>query len=267
MLERLRIGLSLLPLTLLPFYFLPSTFISLVSPTPVHATNWNRYNVVFKSGIRHLNKGNYQKALEFFSKAIDIYKRDPAAFYNRGIANEELENYQEAIEDYKKSLTMDGLMYTANTHNNIGFSYLQLEDFDNALLHLNKAISIKSNEGSYYNNRGNVYINQEKWEKALKDFETAKGKYLKKKEKMDEYFYYDIGYIHYNLGSYQKAIDNYDKAIEINPQESMFYSDKGDALYELGEEDIACENYIKASKLGDEETKNYLNSRDGKWCK
>ena len=267
MLKRVRISLSLFPFTLLPFYFSPSTFISLVSPAPVHATNWNRYNVVFNSGIRNLNQGNYQKALEFFSKAIDIYKRDPAAFYNRGIANEELENYKEAIEDYKKSLTMDGLMYTANTHNNIGFSYLQLEDFDNALKHLNKAISIKSDDGSYYKNRGNVYLNQEKWEKALKDYETAKGKYLKSKENIDEYFYNDIGYIHFNLGSYQQAIDNYDKAIEINPNESMFYSEKGDALYELGEEDIACENYIKASKLGDEETKNYLNSRDGKWCK
>ena len=133
-----------------------------------------------------MNKGNYQKALEFFSKAIDIYKRDPAAFYNRGIANEELENYKEAIEDYKKSLTMDGLMYTANTHNNIGFSYLQLEDFNNALIHLNRAINIKSDEGSYYNNRGNLYINLEEWEKALKDYETAKGKYLRKKKNIDE---------------------------------------------------------------------------------
>ena len=266
MLKKVRIGLSLFPFTLLPFYFSPSTFISLVPPAPVHATNWNRYNVVFNSGIRNLNQGNYQKALEFFSKAIDIYKRDAAAFYNRGIANEELENYKEAIEDYKKSLTMDGLIYTANTHNNIGFSYLQLEDFDNALIHLNKAISIKSNDGSYYNNRGSVYLNQERWEEALKDYQTAKGKYLKKKENINEYFYNDIGYIHFNLGSYQHAIDNYDKAIEINPDESIFYSDKGDALYELGYKDIACENYIKASELGNQETINYLNSGDGKWC-
>jgi len=267
MLHRVRIGLYLFPFTLLPFYFLPSTFISLVSPTPVHANNWNRYNIVFKSGIRNLNQGNYQKALEFFSKAIDIYKRDPAAFYNRGLVHEKLENYKEAIEDYKKSLTMDGLMYTANTHNNIGSSYLQLEDFDNALIHLNKAISIKSDEGSYYNNRGIVYFNQEKWEKGIKDYETAKGKYLKKKEELDEYFYNDIGYIYFNLGSYQQAIDNFDKAIEINPEESMFYSDKADALYELGEENIAYENYIKASELGDEDTQNNLNSRDGRWCK
>ena len=267
MLKRVRICLYLFPFTLLPFYFLQSSFISLISPTPVHANNWNRYNIVFKSGIRNLNQGNYQKALKFFSKAIDIYKRDPAAFYNRGLVHEKLENYKEAIEDYKKSLTMDGLMYTANTHNNIGSSYLQLEDFDNALIHLNKAISIKSDDGSYYHNRGIVFFNQEKWEKALEDYETAKGKYLKKKEELDEYFYNDIGYIYFNLGLYQQAIVNFDNAIEINPGESMFYSDKADALYELGEGDIACENYIKASELGDEDTQNYLYSRDGSWCK
>ena len=265
--RKFLINLFLFPISLLSVGFLQLNILNLISPSAVHATNWNKYNLEFESGLRNLNQGNYQKALEFFTKAIDIYKRDPAGYYNRGMANEELGNYKEAIDDYKKSMTMDGKMYKADTYYNIGYSYIQLEDFDNALINLNEAINIKSDEGSYYHDRGYVFLNQEKWDEALKDYEVAKVKYLKKKENLDEYFYSEIGYIYYNLGSLKLAIDNYDKAIEINPNEGYFYTDKGDALYDLGKEDEACANYINSSELGYEEIQDYLNSSDGDWCK
>ena len=157
------INLFLFPISLLSGGFLQLNIASLISPSAVHATNWNKYNVEFKNGLRNLNQENYQKALEFFTKAIDIYKGDPAAFYNRGLANQELGNYKEAIEDYKKSMTMDGKMYKANTHNNIGYSYIQLEDYYNALIHLNKAIEIKPKEGMFYSDKGDAlyYLGKE----------------------------------------------------------------------------------------------------------
>ena len=265
--RKFLINSFLFPISLLSVVFLQLNISNLISPSAVHATNWNAYDVSKKSGLRNLKNGNYQKAVEFFTKAINIYNRDSDSYYFRGEANQGLGNHNEAIADFKKSMTMDGIGYKANTNYMIGYSYIQLEDFDNALIHLNKAISIKSDKGGYYYSRGYVYLNQEKWDEALKDYEVAKVKYLKKKEKLDEYFYSEIGYVHYNLGSLKLAIDNYDKAIEINPKEGFFYSDKGDALYDLGKEDDACANYIKSSELGYEEIKDYLNSSDGDWCK
>ncbi len=157
------INLFLFPISLLSGGFLQLNIASLISPSAVHATNWNKYNMEFKNGLRNLNQENYQKALEFFTKAIDIYKRDPGAFYNRGLANQELGNYKEAIDDYKRSMTMDGKMYKASTHNNIGYSYIQLEDYDNALIHLNKAIEIKPKEGMFYSDKGDAlyYLGKE----------------------------------------------------------------------------------------------------------
>ena len=331
------LNLFLLPISLLSVGFLHLNISSLISPPAVRATNWNKYDISKKSGLRNLKNGNYQKAVEFFTEAINNYKGDSDAYYfrgeanqglgnhkkaiddfkksltmdgigyeantnnmigysyiqledfenalihlnkaisiksdqgdyynNRGEANQGLGNHKKAIDDFKKSLTMDGIGYEANTNNMIGYSYIQLEDFENALIHLNKAISIKSDQGDYYNNRGYVYLNQEKWDEALTDYETAKVKYLKKKENLDEYFYSEIGYIHYNLGSLKLAIDNYDKAIKINPKEGYFYAGKGDALYDLGQENDACANYNKSSELGYEEINDYLNSTDGDWCK
>ena len=261
------LNLFLLPISLLSVGFLHLNISSLISPPAVRATNWSKYDISKKNGLRNLKNGNYQKAVEFFTEAINNYKGDSDAYYFRGEANQGLGNHKKAIDDFKKSLTMDGIGYKANTNNMIGYSYIQLEDFENALKHLNKAISIKSDQGDYYNNRGYVYLNQEKWDEALTDYETAKVKYLKKKENLDEYFYSEIGYIHYNLGSLKLAIDNYDKAIKINPKEGYFYAGKGDALYDLGQENDACANYNKSSELGYEEINDYLNSTDGDWCK
>jgi|TARA_B100001989_G_C24480167_1_gene433958 tetratricopeptide (TPR) repeat protein len=267
MTKKFFLNLCFFPLSILSVGFLQLNISKLISPSAVHATNWNAYNKHVESGGRNLNNGNYQKAVDFYNKALKIYKRDGAIFYNRALSNYELGNYEEAIEDYKEALNLENKMRSAITHLNIGNAYKEIEDFEKALFHFNKAISIKPNEGFYYQDRGSLYWELEKWDEALKDYEIAKSKYLKKKVKIDEYFYNDIGYVYFKLGSFNLAIDNYEKAIEINPKEGMFYTDRGDALYELGKEDEACENYIKSSELGYEEIQDYLNSSDGDWCK
>ena len=265
--RKFLLNLCLFPISLLSVVFFQLNTFNLISSPAVHANNWNAYNKHVENGGRNLNNGNYQKAIDFYNKALKIYKRDGAIFYNRALSNYELGNYKEAIEDYKEALNLEDKMRSAITHLNIGNSYKEIEEYEKALFHINKAISIKPNEGFYYQDRGYLYWELDKWDEALKDFETAKSKFLKKKEKIDEYFYNDIGYVYFKLGSYNLAIDNYQKAIEMNPKEGMFYSDKGDALYELGKEDEACANYINSSELGYEQIQDYLNSSDGGWCK
>ena len=170
-------SLFLFPISLISVSVLPLNLFNLISPTAVHATNWNKFNIAFKNGLRHLNRGNYQKALDFYNEAIGIYNKDPAAYYNRGLANQELGNHLDAVDDFKKSMTMDGKMYKGNTHNNIGWSYSQLEDYDNALIHFNKAIEIKPKEGYFYADKGDTLLELGKEEEAcsnyLKSFELV----------------------------------------------------------------------------------------------
>ena len=170
--------LFLFPISLITVGVLPLNLFHLISPTAaVHATNWNKYNIAFKNGLRHLNRGNYQKALDFYNEAIGIYNKDPASYYNRGLANQELGNHLDAVDDFKKSMTMDGKMYKANTHYNIGWSYSELEDYDNALIHFNKAIEIKPKEGYFYADKGDALYELGKEEEAcsnyLKSFELG----------------------------------------------------------------------------------------------
>ena len=163
-------NLFLFPISLISVSVLPLNLFNLISPTAVHATNWNKYNILFKNGLRHLNRGNYQKALDFYNEAIGIYNKDPGAYYNRGLANQELGNHLDAVDDFKKSMTMDGKMYKANTHYNIGWSYSELEDYDKALIHFNKAIEIKPKEGYFYVDKGDTLLELGKEEEACSNY-------------------------------------------------------------------------------------------------
>ena len=68
-------------------------------------------------------------------------------------------------------------MYKGSTHNNIGWSYSELEDYDNALIHFNKAIEIKPKEGYFYADKGDTLYELGKEEEAcsnyLKSFELG----------------------------------------------------------------------------------------------
>jgi tetratricopeptide (TPR) repeat protein len=54
----------------------------------------------FNEGLTLSKRGQYQEALVYYDRAIEIDPHDPDVFYNRGIALEKLGRYQEARESF-----------------------------------------------------------------------------------------------------------------------------------------------------------------------
>ena len=104
------------------------------------ATNWNAFKLNFDNGYRSLNKGNYQKALDYLNKAIKNYALDGPTYYNRGNAYMGLEKYQEAIKDYLRSIELDSDTGNQYAYNNIAVSYVNLGDYKNAIKYINLSI-------------------------------------------------------------------------------------------------------------------------------
>ena len=87
---------------------------------------------------------------------------------------------------------------------------------------------------------------------------------------MDSDYYNELGIAQENLGDLQGALLNYNKAIEANyPKEEkyIYYYNRGYIVEELGDYESACKDYKVAATLGDEETIEWLNTKDGEWCK
>ncbi len=267
------------------FFSLSSDFALLTKE--VKATNWNAYKLNFENGYRMLNKGEYEKAIEYFNKAIKQYSREGAAYYNRGNAYSELGKSEEAIKDYLTSIELDSETGNQYAYNNISIEYDALGDYKNAIKYINLAIKAYPKDGLYFMNRGSYNLELENFDQAVKDYEKAGELYLKYKNRsggyaecpkgknlihcqMDSWYYYDLGWAKENLDDLKGALDNYNQAIKINfpiEEKYFWFSRRGDIKYEMGDEEGACNDYKLAVSLGDEETSEWLNSRDGKWCK
>ncbi len=57
-------------------------------------------------GLAYGDKGEYDRAITDYDKAIALNPEDAVAYYNRGVAYEELGNKQQAATDYQKALSL-----------------------------------------------------------------------------------------------------------------------------------------------------------------
>jgi lipoprotein NlpI len=72
------------------------------------AINPNQPEPYFNLGVVHLNQGNTRSAVEMFSRAIELGTALPAAaYYGRGLANEDSGNIRAAYADLKRAAALE----------------------------------------------------------------------------------------------------------------------------------------------------------------
>ncbi len=151
------------------------------------------------------NEGEYQKAVNYYTLAIqnepsnkeyiddrgwiyiDLQKYDSAYndfnfliqldstsyyyYFNRAYVLDYLDSINEAIRDYYLSLKYkDNYKYT---YNNLGYEYDRLKDYKNAVKYYSKSIELDSTYTLALHNRGILYYNQKKYDKAITDLKQA----------------------------------------------------------------------------------------------
>jgi tetratricopeptide (TPR) repeat protein len=194
-------------------------------------------------GVVYDNLGDYNKALEYHFKALEIRKAvlgenhsDTAISYNNiGNVYSYLGEYDKALEYYNKALEITKAVLgenhadTASSYNNIGVVYDELGDYDKALYFKNKALEIQKevlgekhpDTAMSYNNIGVVYFNLGNYDKALEYFIKAleiQKEVLGEKHPDTAMSYNNIGVVYKNLGDYDKALELYNKSLEIRKE-------------------------------------------------
>ena len=193
-------------------------------------------------GNTYFNLKKYNKAIEDYSKAIDLNPDNPSYYNNRGDTYFNLKEYDKAIEDYSRAIDLNP--DNASYYNNRGDAYFNLKKYNKAIEDYSKAIDLNPDNASYYNNRGNAYFNLKEFEKAINDCNRAINLNPKK-----SLYFYNRGISYKNLKQYEKAINDYNKAIDLNPDYVSAYNNRGTAYFNLGEFEKAIEEYDKAIEL------------------
>lgn len=128
-----------------------------------------RARVAYEAGLRLLGPSDFKGAIEKFSDSISI-RATPAAYVERGNAYRNLNQHEKALEDWSRAIDLDSsseLAYSAR-----GTHYRITGKNAEALVDLDRSLQIKPNVEAFYQ-RGQVYASQGRFEEALKDYDQA----------------------------------------------------------------------------------------------
>ena len=118
--------------------------------------------------------GQIDRAIEAYSRALELNPRDAEAYNNRGIAYHRKREVDQAIKDYSKVMELNpGL---AIAYNNRGVAHNSKGKVDGAIEDYNIAIGLNPDFVDAYYNRGEVWLRRREWEKAKADLITAKSR-------------------------------------------------------------------------------------------
>jgi tetratricopeptide (TPR) repeat protein len=191
----------------------------------------------FIQGNVAYKKGDYEKAIGFFSEAIEKTPTFADAYNNRGsskLANDDLNG---AIKDFEKAVSLDNDFVLAKY--NLGNALSNTDRLDESL-NILKSIKKKYKDSSFYFvTLSNIYIQKNKFTDAQQVLQKA----LSLNNQNDKALT-NLGFVQYQEKDYSQAKINFEKAIEINPKQDF-------ALNNLSLVYAHENNFSKAIELAD----------------
>lgn len=187
-------------------------------------------------------ENNYDKAIEYYTKAIEINSADNEAYTNRGNVYFDQQKSDLAYSDFKKALSIKPDYYTAM--DNLGALFGLRGQYDSALIYLNKSLAIKPDYLPSYKNRGLVYTELNRKEEAIKDFEK-----VLQYEPDNPDIYNVIGDCYRSLEKYQEALTAINKAISLKP-DPHFYLNRSYCYNALKDIESARRDALIAKQAG-----------------
>ena len=153
------------------YFALPISEISEVISSKTNISEIDNPIDYFESGTIANEKEDYKEAEFYFSKYLDKFSNDIAAYYNRGYARFKLKEYKNAISDFNKVIDYDKLdgksyFYRANCY------YYSVE-YKNAYTDYTNALMLDSIDADIYYNRGHACIKLNDLNGAIRDWEKA----------------------------------------------------------------------------------------------
>ena len=210
-----------------------------LSEMEVHLHDAHAY---FDRGNIYQGKGDYDRAIEAFNRAIEIKQDYAEAYTNRGVAYHSKDDYNRAIKDHNKAIELNPGY--AEAHFNHGNAYSDKGDYDHAIEAFNKAIAIKGDFAAAYTNRGLVYHGKGDYDRAIRDHNKA----LDLNPSYAE-AYFNRGDVCQSKSDYDLAIANYTKAIELKPDFAGAYNHRDDAYHAKGDFASVIAEYTRLIEL------------------
>jgi tetratricopeptide (TPR) repeat protein len=227
-------------------------------------------------GLIETKLENFEEAIGYFNRAIDLNPTDPDYFLNRGITHLTKGDSINAVKDFEETLRLNpesslarhnlAIVNKSNSYVNDsetllneaieknpalpypyaerGLLRLKKGDQIGALEDYNEAIKINPKEPDYWLNRGIIKEQSKDLQGALEDYKqviTLKPDYEKG--------WLNHGNVLVKLNRFEDAIEDYSVAIFYYLEYGLAYYNRGIAYHRIGKLNEACNDLTKAKSL------------------
>lgn len=128
-------------------------------------------------------------------------------------------DHNQALNYYRQAIEVDNKYYPA--HLNLGVTYLEAKKYELAIESFKQAITLSPKAPAPHLNLGIAYIQTAKYEEAVRELTLANDYQPGSVETL-----YQLGFAYEKLQKYKEAADQYNGALQFNPK----YSQATDAL-------------------------------------
>jgi tetratricopeptide (TPR) repeat protein len=202
----------------------------------------------FYSGTRWAERGEYNKAIQDLTKALEIDRTNVDIFVNRAATWEALGQYEKAFSDFSEAIMLDAKLPDA--YFGRGNCCLGLKHYQRAIREFDNAIEIKPDYSEAFCNRGIAYDNISDKQNALRDYS-----YALEINPNDTIALIKRADIYDSLGLSSEALRDYNHALELDPNLFVGYINRADCYSNLGEHKKARDDCNKALLIDPKSTK------------
>jgi tetratricopeptide (TPR) repeat protein len=205
----------------------------------------------YKEGQAYFNSGNYEKADESFSKAIDGNKERADYYISYAMNLIQLKRYEDAIINFERSiLDKDNGVVRKNNkraYRGEGIAYYRAYDYASAIENFNKALKINELEDmnqDILSYKGKAQEKSGLYKEAAKTFTE-----IIENNKSNAQAYINRGDIYHKMGEYEKSLADYNKAIKLKASNYDYYLAKYFLLLDMEDKEGAGEVLNQAAAI------------------
>ena len=203
-------------------------------------------------GLAFRQRGDFEKAINAFDKALELAPEDMRICRNRGIAKRASGDISGAIADFDQAITLNPEYGEA--YGGRGIAKRVSGDHQGAIADFDKVIELNPQSVLAYRNRGLTKRILGDHQDAIADFDKA----------LDLNPQYAQAYVGRGIakrasGDHQGAIADFNKALELNPRYASAYNHRGTAKYDSGDHQGAIVDLNRAIELNSQFVDAYYN--------
>jgi tetratricopeptide (TPR) repeat protein len=237
-------------------YFLKSDFENAIAELDSSIKDSATATAFYSKGVIFDLQGNYQAAIELYSKAINADPNFTLAYYKRANCKRMVGDAS-ALADLKRAVELKpdfvgAIVDVAHMEAPQGNATKVIIDM------LSKSIQSQPNSYFLYNYRGIQRYSSGDNKGAIEDFDQV----LKLNPTSSEAYYYR-GIINGEAKEYAKSVADLSKAIELKSDYKTAYFYRGIYNYNLEKKEDACKDFAKAKELGEATAQKYINDLCG----